>query len=318
MSVNGGVSVQGCAYRVTRLNADGSPVVGASAMVQDDRPLVKVDLKPELLAGVDITPASACGFPIISYKDCDRYKRWNVDISLQDWDPEQMELVAGGGIVQSPGSAGRTFADGTVTQWETFLDSPALAAFVPSDVGRAVSGTGVQVGTTIVEYLSSTRVRMSLAASSTGTNESITLGAIGVETTGYLAPHLLQVACPYGISLEVWQKQITRGTGYQGTTPYASAGSPTQPGSAWIRTGVFRTFLWHGQNTIENKERMFMFSGWAIENPNFGTGPADDWRVGAVPAYGQPVDTSVPWADLADFELPTPLQAGYQTTVAPA
>ena len=154
---------------------------------------------------------------------------------------------------------------------------------------------------------------MNFIALKTGAALTLTLGSQAVSTIGYQYPRLLAVECPFGISIEVWSKLIVRGTGYQGTTPYPSAGTAEIPGSAYVRTGIFRAFLWHGARTIENKEAGPMFEGWAIENPNFGTGPADDWRVTALPADGEPVPTIAWCNEMADFELPTPLQPGYQT-----
>jgi hypothetical protein len=154
---------------------------------------------------------------------------------------------------------------------------------------------------------------MSAGALKTGTAESITLGAQPVSTIGYQFPKLLEIPCPFGVAIEVWSKLIVRGTGFQGTTPYPSAGTAEIPGSAYLRTGIFRAFLWHDTFTIEDKEQSPMFIGWAIENPNFGTGPKDDWRESALPGVGPAVDTTA-WCDqLCDFELPTPLQPGYQT-----
>lgn len=386
MSTNGPVSVQGCAYRLSRLAFDGSIVNSSISMIQDDRPLVKLEAKPVLEEGVEITPKSACGVPVISYKDCNRYKRWDITLTLGDFDPEQMELAGQGQILTAAGSAGRNFADGAFDLNENFLNSAADASFVPDDVGRPVSdpgftvatctlngtaditttasfataliqpgmtitGTGIAAGTFVVsvtdathlvtnqvqgteasetltffsipantfisEYLSATAVRMSAGALKTLTGITITLGSQPVSTIGYQYPHLLQVDCPFGISIEVWSKLIVRGTGFQGTTPYPSAGTAEIPGSAWLRTGIFRAFLWWDTMTIENKEMSPQLTGWAIENPNFGTGPVDDWRESGIPGVGDAIDTTA-WCDqMCDFQLPSPLQPGYQTVDVP-
>jgi hypothetical protein len=316
MATNGPARIQACAIRLTRLNPDGSPTVSSVSMIQDEgRAIAKCTWKPNMFQGVDITPASACGVPIISYKDCDRYKRWEIMLSMGDWDPEQMELVAGGAVLTSPGSAGRGFNDGAVTQGEFFLTSPAAASFVPADVGRPVAGANIPGGATIVQYISATQVRMNLTATASGSGESITLGAIPAQTTGYQYPHLLLTACENGIGIELWSRQIVRGTGYPGTAGYPSAGTPTTPGSPYVRTGIFRAFLYHDAGGAENKESTTDYSGWALENPNWSTGPVDDWRTGMMPgsAGGVPLDTSA-WCNMnGDFQLPAPLQPGYQS-----
>jgi hypothetical protein len=375
MPTNGPVAIQGCAYRISRLAFDGSIVDSSISVIQDDRPLVKLEAKPDMQAGVEITPVSACGVPVISYKDCDRYKRWDITLTLGDFDPEQMELVGQGQVLTAAGSAGRNFADGAFALYENELNSPADANFTVDDVGRTVvdpgfsvaacatvlnsatltttgtfitdgvvpgqtlTGAGILAGTVVLsvesetsltmsteanaahaseavqffhipantfitEYVSPTVVHMSTGALGTASGVTITLGAQPVGTIGYQYPHLLLVACPFGVSIEVWSKAIVRGTGFQGTTPYPSAGTPEIPGSPYIRTGIFRSLLWHSDFTIENKEQTPTFTGWAFENPNFGTGPADDWRESALPGVGPAVDTTA-WCDMMmDFELP--------------
>lgn len=313
--LNGGTTIQGCAYRITRLTADGSCTVSATAMIQDALPLIKLEMKPNMAAGVDITPVSACGVPVISYKDVDRYKRWDITVSFGDFDPEAMELTTGqGAIITAPSSAGRTFTDGVTTLGEYYIDSPALASFVASDAGRTVTGTGVPGSTVIVEVISATRVRVNNTSTATGASLSIVLGALGVNTIGYSFPHLLIPAAPNGVSIEIWSKLITRGTGYQGFLGFPNLGSPVIGGSGYVRTGIFRAILTFNSMTIENKEGMTEYVGWAIENPNFATGPVDDWRSGMSPGSGGgvPIDTTAWCAMVADDSLPTPTIAGYQ------
>lgn len=315
VGLNGGTVIQGCAYRITRLTADGSCATSAVAMVQDNLPLVKIEAKPNLAQGVDITPISACGVPVISYKDVDRYKRWDITASFGDFDPEQMELTTQQGSVLTAGvSAGRTFTDGVVTVGEYYLDSAALAAFVATDVGRSVTATGVPMNTFIVEVISATRVRMNNTATATEAAESTVLGSLAAHSIGYAFPHLLIAAAPAGVAIEVWSKLITRGSGYQGFAGFPTLGQPAVGGSGYVRTGIFRAILTLDAFSIENKEGMTAYTGWAIENPNFATGPLDDWRTGMAPGSGggTPLDTTA-WCNMvADFALPSPTQAGYQ------
>jgi len=320
MADNGPIAVQGCAYRLTALNADGSiTAANTTGMIADDKPLVKFEAKPVYENGVEITPISACGIPIASYKDYDRYKRWDITLTLGDWDPEQMELLSSGqgSLITASGTSGRVFVDGVVVENSNVLTSAADATFLASDVGRSVAGTGISVSPVpyISEFISTTEVRMSLPAISSESAESITLGAQPVGTIGYNFPRLLCPAQPNGISIEIWSKLIVRCTGYQGTTPYPSAGTPSIPGSAYLRTGIFRSYLWQDAVGIENKEDQQVWRGWAIENPNFGTGPELDWtETGLI--GGTPIDTQSWAAQLCDIALPATLQSGFQTTHA--
>ena len=56
-----------------------------------------------------------------------------------------MELLSSGqgALMTAAGTSGRTFDDGTLTENSNILGSAADAVFLTSDVGRAVTGTGV-------------------------------------------------------------------------------------------------------------------------------------------------------------------------------
>lgn len=319
MASAGEFSIQGCAMRISRLNSDGSiSAASATAMVVDNKPFMKLTAKPVNEAGIEIVLKSACGDLLGAYKDFDRAKRWDITLDLGDLDFDKREIVGGGSLLTAASSSGRTFADGATTLNDIHLSSPSLAAFLPTDVGRSVTGTGIPASTYITLYISATSVVMNNAATATASGLSIVLGAIASRTIGYAFPALLSVPNQNGIAIEIWTKAMVRGTGYQGTTPYPSVGSLSAPaltGSAYFRWGVFRYLPLPDGFTIEDKENPGMFTGWAIENPNFGLGPMKDWTVTGA-AGGVAIDTTK-WCNvMMDFQLPTPLQPGYQTTAA--
>lgn len=315
MTTGGAVPIQGCAIRISRLNADGSVAAGATAMVADDKPFLKWTAKPAMQAGVEIVPISACGAPLISYKDYDRVKRWDVTLDLGDLDFEKKEILQGGTLLTAPSSTGRTFADGITTSGSNIIGSASLSAFTAVDIGRTVAGTGIPVGAVIISVTDGTHAVMSAPATATASGVSVTLGALTVRTIGYQPPALLSIGNPNGVAIEIWQKAIVRGTGYQGILGAPGAGSAAAPtlASAWIRWGWFRVYLFPADMAVEDKESQDMYTGWAIENPSFGTGPKDDWRTTGVAATGTPLDTTKAFDVMADFQLPTPLQPGYQT-----
>jgi hypothetical protein len=421
------IPIQGCALRVSRLNADGSIAVGATGMIVDDKPFMKFTAKPSKDTGVEFVPKSACGALLIAYKDRDRTKRWDVTLDLGDWDFEKMELISQHSLLTAPSSAGRTFADGAITTGQPYLTSPALASFQPTDVGRQIvgmnapsltsatpSGAGgtilagtwyyvitatnasgetiasnevsaVTTGSTssvvlvwasvtgatgyniykgatsgselkftsvgavttytdvapdsfttappttnttspagipsltfIISYQSATQVTMSANATATSSALSIILATIPARTIGSGWPALLSIENPNGVALEIWQKAIVRGTGYQGGTPYPSAGSSTFPqlqSSAYIRFGAFRCYLDTDAIDIEDKEGMNSYVGWAIENPNFGLGPALDWTTTATAGSGVAIPTSTVFAAMYDTALPATVRPGYQPSL---
>lgn len=315
----GPVAIQGCAIRLSRLNADGSiPGTSATGMIVDDRPFVKFTAKPAVEAGVEMNPKSACGQMIIAYKDFDRIKRWDATLDFSNYDFERMELIGGGDLITAATSAGRTFADGVTVTGDTHVHSPALAAFTSDDYGRTLTGTGIPAESVVVLVVSATEVVIDGPATASASGVSLTLGALpAARTIGYRWPELLTVANPNGVAIEIWQKAIVKGTNFQGTAPYPHAGSnpphPVNP-SPWMRFGAFRFIPSPIDIGIEDKESSNMFSGWCVENPNFGTGPVHDWTTTAVAGSGVAVDTTR-WANvMMDFQLPSTLQSGYQTT----
>lgn len=316
MANAGPVPIQGCALRTSRLNADGSvPGTSATGMVVNDKPFLKFSAKPNTEAGVEVVLKNACGGLLAAYKDFDRIKRWDVTIDFGDYDFDRMEMLGGGRLITAATSGGRAVADGVTTLNSTHITS-ATAAFVQSDVGRSVVGTGIPATTFIILVVSSTEAVMNNAATITGSGVSLTFGALASRTIGYQWPSLLAVANPNGVAIEIWQKAIVAGTGFPGTVGYPQAGRVSGPAlnpSGWIRFGAFRCFLNHADIGVEDKETPNMYTGWAIENPNFGTGPVKDWTETAL-VGGPAVDTTRVFNAMMDFQLPTPLQPGYQTT----
>lgn len=316
----GAIAIQGCALRIARLNSDGSiSAASATGMAQDDKALIKFTATPVVEAGVEMNPKSACGALLASVKDFDRIKRWNGQLDLGDIDFDKMEMIGGGALITAGTKTGRTFADGITVLNSPTLTSAALSAFTAQDVGRSVTGTGIPASTFITRVDSALSAQMNNAATASASGLSIVLGALAARTIGYSFPSLLSVANQNGVSLEIWQKAIVRGTGYIGTTPYPSVGSlatPSLPNSGYVRWGVFRFIPTPMTGPdAEDKESTRSWSGWCLENPMFGLGPAKDWTDTAV-AGGVPIDTTK-WCDaLMDFQLPTPLQPGYQTTAA--
>lgn len=76
---------------------------------------------------------------------------------------------------------GRTITTGKTTSGSTVVES-TVAAFVPQDVGRHITGTGIPTMATITGYTSATSITISAAATSTAASGA-TLN-IGLLTTG--------------------------------------------------------------------------------------------------------------------------------------
>ncbi len=314
MTSAGGIPIQGSALAITQLATNGTPLTGSTVYVQDDKPFMKFTAKPAMEAGVQIVPKSAAGVPIIAYRDFDRYKWWDVTLDLADLDFDKMVILGNGTALTVGSSSGRTFADGVVTTNSTTITS-ASTDFVSTDVGRAITGPDIPASTYIASIIGPSGATMTAAATgSTGPTGTYTLGAIAARNVGYAWPQLICTPDTPGVSIEIWMKIIERCSGFQGTTPYPSAGSvtPALPPSAWARFGAFRCYMYHADVDIEDKEFVNNFTGWAIQNPLFGTGPRGDWTTTGV-SGGPPLDTTQVFDVMMDFQLPTPLAPGFRT-----
>jgi hypothetical protein len=111
MAYDGAASISGEVIRVTRLNADGTPSIGASASYVT-KAFISVKITPQMEAGIDITQKAANGSIGISYKVPDTLKRVNVDIAVYNPDPELTEMLQGGTILgASKGYAAPKFGE---------------------------------------------------------------------------------------------------------------------------------------------------------------------------------------------------------------
>lgn len=277
--VRGG-SVQGDAIRIARLDASGAPLSGATSMIQTDN-LVKLDFSHDVQAGADITTVDAQGRACMVYRGRDTIKRGTYTLQICDMDLLIHEMAIGGTLFTDSGD--RTVND-AATATDTSLVS-ATAAFTDDDIGATVSGTGIFAGSTIISRESATHVTLSHATTATASGVTVTITDVPM-VVGYQPPKVGVIGCPNGISVEVWSKRILH---------------DFQVG--WWHWAFPRMFL--NENTdrsIGNNDMAMSFVGWGNENPNWGTGPGDDFDH----------DSSGLWQVLIADALPTPLQDGYQ------
>ena len=202
--------VQACAIRVARLEPNGVPDPGANNLYVSDA-LTILTVTPEIVEGDEVEVKNACGGVRVNYKDQDRIKRLNVELTLCVPDPELHELLAGGSVL----------SDGTAR--------------------------------------------------------------------GYAYPQLNDSSVRNGVSIELWARQITSDGASDGTYPYAW----------WV---LPRVYLTPGARTFENGAQLSPFTGFALENPNWFDGPANDWP--------EDSDRALQWIETDS--VPTP-SCGYQT-----
>lgn len=99
MAQDNASAVAGMAIRLTRLAADGTPVVGASASYVTKK-FVSLGFTPEYETGDEFTTKAADGTVCASWKAPDTLKRVTLSIALCDPDPEFTEMIAGGTLLK--------------------------------------------------------------------------------------------------------------------------------------------------------------------------------------------------------------------------
>lgn len=104
MAQDNASAVAGMAIRLTRLSADGSPVIGASASYVTKK-FVSLGFTPEYETGDEFTTKAADGTVCASWKAPDTLKRVTLSIALCDPDPEFTEMIAGGTLLSADGKS---------------------------------------------------------------------------------------------------------------------------------------------------------------------------------------------------------------------
>lgn len=184
---DGAGSVQALRMRIARLDATGATPAGASNMYVTDT-IVKVDIKPQMVAGDDIEEKNGSGALCLTWRTQDVLKFQAVTLTVCSMDEELEEILGGGSVLTQTGS-----------------------------------------------------------------------------TVGYQSPQIGQPAMPNGISLEFWTRAIING-----------APAALNPFRWWA---LPRLYLSRSDATYDSKGHLPVFDGYAIENPNWGNGPNNDWML---------------------------------------
>lgn len=91
---NGG-SVQLCMMRLATLENDGVPLPGSANLFVTDG-VAKLEATPVMTKGVDLELLNGCNAPAVLYKDQDRFKRYDLTLSLTYVDAELEGMLIGG------------------------------------------------------------------------------------------------------------------------------------------------------------------------------------------------------------------------------
>jgi hypothetical protein len=296
---DGAGGIQGCALRVARLATDGSVPVGATDMWQQDA-LVKLDAKANVQKGVEIPITTACGSIYAFYHDFDRTKFWDITLTVASMDPEAQEIIsAGSGSLITIGGNSTGYQAPPLNQ-SNFPAGCSLEVWT-----KAIIGSFQVPGDRVVTdgVLASSTALVSATANFTSAD-------VGSKVTGTGIPTNTTIASVTDSSHAVMSAAATATSTGVTVTIISLTATP------WFRWVLPRCFLYPDQRTVENKDVPQTFTGFAVENPNWLTGPVDDWRTGLAPGVGSalPSNRTIQWN--RDLALPTPLEPGYQTTTA--
>lgn len=291
-------SVYAIGTRFTRLNADGSPLVGVgNAYVS--RAIVTAGIGLEYEDGEEITQKNGAGLVCVSYRAPDTLKRGTIsDLQFCSPDPHIMAFLIGGTVIERAATSevqtititgvptGGTFRlgfDGETTGTIAFdavntaVDT-ALEALPNLGVGDVTVTGGPGPGTPFVVTFNSalgdvpvmTLVTNSLTGG-TAPTVTITTGTTGSNLTaiGYRAPEVGGDPLPNGVSVELWSRALTDGA-FASDLPYIH----------WV---LPRTFLRPSDTlSLSGEEAMTpTFEGWGNQNQNWGDGPEGDWPYGS-------------------------------------
>lgn len=96
-------SIQVCALRVARLEANGVPDPGANNLYVTDK-AASITVTPNYRAGQEFNLVTGCGQTLLDYQDDPRLRWWDVEGGLAVPDPQLHELLFGG-VVLTDGDA---------------------------------------------------------------------------------------------------------------------------------------------------------------------------------------------------------------------
>lgn len=95
-----GTPVQVCMLRVAKLEPNGVPKPGPGNLYVTDS-IIRLSAEPEIAEGEDFEQKNGCGAVCVSFKDCDRIKRINLELQVCTHDPELTEMLVGGLLLKS-------------------------------------------------------------------------------------------------------------------------------------------------------------------------------------------------------------------------
>lgn len=333
----GGMSLHCVAVRAALLALDGSTPAdsGSNSMYVSDK-LMKLDFNPDIEAGPEVSNRGASGVLIQVYKLPDLTKRINLSLQMGALDPELEYILTGGAVLTSSASAlsgaptlasstattGGVLTAGTygykataLTQYGETAGSAEKTQVVPAGTATntvtltwsAITGAvGYRIyGRTsggpwrFIAQVGTVLTYTDLGTITPDADRAVpTVDTSGVAPNGYQYPQVGIDPVPYGVSLELWSRNVA-----EPGTPGYPAGQ--QIGQApYIRWVFPRVFLHKGNRTIDMNPVDSLFEGYAVENANWGNGPNNDWLYDSSRLVQYAYDSTIPTAGIGRVAIP--------------
>lgn len=300
--------------RLTKLNADGTPMTGTNTCYVTDA-LIQIAPGLAFTENEAITQNNGRGQPCVSYQAPDTLLNGTLDpIQVCTPDPHIMEFLIGGAVILTPsevqtvtitgGPTGGTYTLTFSGQTTAAIAYNATAAAVRTalealsnvEVGDVTTGGGPHPGTPITvtfggQYSGTDVAQMTASAVGLtgGTTPAVTVttttaGGSG-DAIGYRAPEVNTTPVPNGVAIEAWTNAILDNA-VATVLPYFHHIWP----KCTVRMSESLTLGAEGAGTPQ-------FTARCEKNTGFGTGPVDDIMISTdrvwqyVRSAGNPTDT---------------------------
>lgn len=283
---SGSLFALGC--RLTKIDATGLPIPGDDTCYQTDA-MIQLGIGLEYRDGVEVEQPNGSGNLCLYYSAPPTLKRGTIsDFQFCSPDPNVLEFCQGGTIIAGPSAEAEvqtiTITGGpTGGDYTLYVDGEptvplaynALAVAIEAaldavvDGGVTVTGTGPWTVTWALTAGNVPQLTVDDSGLTGGTDPAVAIATTtqGYNLTdiGYAAPEVGTSPTPNGLGIEFWTAAIKDGA-YAGDLPYLRWVLPRanlQPSDAWVA---------EGENPL-----LPGFEGFTYQNPNWGTGPMEDW-----------------------------------------
>lgn len=111
--------LKSCLAQFVRLDSCGNPVEGPASLLTT-KGYISIAATAQIEDGEEFILKNACGELCINEKECDQFKRYDLEMQFCQIDPELLELVSNTRLLLDAGGVSRGFAHGESNLCENF------------------------------------------------------------------------------------------------------------------------------------------------------------------------------------------------------